>query len=78
MEEIVRYTYRLRPGAVATRALESEWHRCRFLWNEAVHQQRTGNVPTCAQLSRMLTEARSRNTWLLGGLGERQKTIGPG
>jgi len=34
--EIVRYTYRLRPGARAERALMAEWHRCRWLWNEAV------------------------------------------
>ena len=27
MDETVRYTYRLRPGAQAVRALESEWHR---------------------------------------------------
>ncbi|OQS15528.1 transposase [Nocardia donostiensis] len=67
MEEVVRYTYRLRPGAVATRALESEWHRCRFLWNEAVHQQRTGQAPTFARLSKMLTQARARTAWLRDG-----------
>jgi len=38
--EVVRYTYRLRPGARAERALMAEWHRCRWLWNEAVHQQK--------------------------------------
>lgn len=65
--EVVRYTYRLRPGAVAERVLISEWHRCRFLWNEAVHQQRTGSKPTFGRLSRMLTEARARNTWLREG-----------
>lgn len=67
MDETVRYTYRLRPGAQAVRALESEWHRCRFLWNEAVHQQRTGEKPTFARLSKMLTEARARTTWLREG-----------
>lgn len=65
--EIVRYTYRLRPGALAERALTDEWHRCRFLWNEAVHQQRSGQKPTFAQLSKMLTDARSRNSWLRAG-----------
>jgi len=40
--EVVRYTYRLRPGARAERALMAEWHRCRWLWNEAVHQQKSG------------------------------------
>lgn len=67
VEETVRYTYRLRPGAQAVRALESEWHRCRFLWNEAVHQQRTGKGPAFGRLSRMLTETRARNTWLRDG-----------
>ena len=33
MEETVRYTYRLRPGAQAVDALTAEWHRCRYLWN---------------------------------------------
>ena len=60
MQETVRYTYRLRPGATAERALLEEWHRCRFLWNEAVHQSRTGRKPTFAKLSKLLTEARSR------------------
>ncbi|MPZ27786.1 MAG: transposase, partial [Micromonosporaceae bacterium] len=64
MEEVVRYTYRLRPGATAERALLSEWHRCRFLWNEAVHQQRTGHKPTRAKLGKLLTAARAVNTWL--------------
>jgi putative transposase len=67
MDEVVRYTYRLRPGAQAVRALESEWHRCRFLWNEAVHQQRTGQKPIFNQLSKMLTQARSRTAWLREG-----------
>jgi putative transposase len=67
MEETVRYTYRLRPGATAVAALNAEWHRCRFLWNEAVHQQRSGNRPTMGSLSRMLTEARGRSAWLRDG-----------
>ncbi|MFE6921541.1 RNA-guided endonuclease InsQ/TnpB family protein [Nocardia sp. NPDC057663] len=67
MGETVRYTYRLRPGAQAVRALESEWHRCRFLWNEAVHQQRDGERPTFSRLSKMLTEARARTAWLREG-----------
>ncbi|WP_280434536.1 hypothetical protein [Nocardia carnea] len=63
----VRYTYRLRPGAQAVRALETEWHRCRFLGNEAVHQQCSGGRPTFVRLSNMLTEARGRNAWLRAG-----------
>lgn len=36
VEAIVRYTYRLRPGATAERALLSEWDGCRWLWNRSV------------------------------------------
>ncbi|HEY3952639.1 MAG TPA: transposase [Streptosporangiaceae bacterium] len=67
MIETVRYTYRLRPGAVAGRVLVAEWHRCRWLWNEAVHQQKTGNKPTLCTLSKLLTEARARHAWLREG-----------
>lgn len=67
MEEVVRYTYRLRPGAQAEAALLAEWHRCRWLWNEAVHQQRTGRKPTRAKLGKLLTDARRRCAWLREG-----------
>lgn len=75
MDETVRYTYRLRPGATAVRALESEWHRCRFLWNEAVHQQRSGQRPTFARLCKMLTEARARTHWLREGSSMAQQQV---
>lgn len=67
MRETVRYTYRLRPGATGSAALLAEWDRCRWLWNEAVHQQRQGNKPTMCKLSRLLTEARARTAWLRAG-----------
>ncbi|WP_439647599.1 RNA-guided endonuclease InsQ/TnpB family protein [Corynebacterium hylobatis] len=67
MDEIVRYTYRLRPGAQAQHALVQEWGRCRFLWNEAVHQQKTGSKPTLAKLGKLLTELRGRNAWMREG-----------
>jgi putative transposase len=67
VDEVVRYTYRLRPGAQAERALLAEWHRCRFLWNEAVHQQRVGHKPTRAKLGKLLTAARAANAWLREG-----------
>jgi len=67
MVETVRYNYRLRPGAVAERALVEEWHRCRYLWNEAVHQQRSGGKPTFFKLSKLLTEARGTFAWLRVG-----------
>ena len=67
MIETVRYTYRLRPGRTAQAALLDEWGRCRWLWNEAVHQQKTGRRPTLCKLSKLLTEARGRNAWLRAG-----------
>ncbi|MEV0901340.1 hypothetical protein, partial [Actinoplanes sp. NPDC049802] len=67
MVETVRYTYRLRPGRLAEAALLAEWSRCRWLWNEAVHQQRSGRKPTFGRLSKLLTEARARMGWLREG-----------
>ncbi|MFD1811033.1 RNA-guided endonuclease InsQ/TnpB family protein [Rhodococcus gannanensis] len=67
MGEVVRYAFRLRPGTLAERALSAEWDRCRFLWNEAVHQQKSGGRPTFGSLSKMLTEARARCGWLREG-----------
>jgi putative transposase len=67
VQETVRYSYRLRPGAQAERTLLDEWHRCRFLWNEAVHQQKCGNNPTFCTLSKLLTEARGKSAWLRAG-----------
>jgi putative transposase len=65
--ERVRYTYRLRPGAQAEAALTAEWHRCRWLWNEAVHQHKSGRNPTICKLSRLLTEGRAQCAWLREG-----------
>jgi putative transposase len=67
MDEVVRYSFRLRPGRTAQAALIAEWHRCRFLWNEAVHQQKSGYRPTYRMLSELLTETRSRSAWLRAG-----------
>ncbi|MQY22431.1 RNA-guided endonuclease InsQ/TnpB family protein [Nocardia macrotermitis] len=67
MDEVVRYTYRLRPGRTAETALLAEWGRCRWLWNEAVHQYRSGQKPTFAKLGKLLTEARAKLPWLRGG-----------
>lgn len=63
----MRYSYRLRPGADAVRNLEAEWHRCRFLWNEAVRQNRLGAKPTLCKLSKLLTAARGKSLWLRAG-----------
>jgi len=74
-KETVRYTYRLRPGARAEAALAAEWHRCRFLWNEAVHQQRTGHKPTRCKLSKLLTATRAKSSWLREGSQNTQATM---
>jgi putative transposase len=67
VDETVRYTYRLRPGARAEHALLCEWGRCRWLWNEAVHQRKSGNRPTFCGLSKLLTAARAKSAWLREG-----------
>lgn len=71
----MRYNYRLRPGATAEAALLAEWGRCRWLWNEAVHQQKTGQKPTFAKLCKMLTEARGKNAWLRDGSQVAQQQV---
>lgn len=65
--ETVRYCYRLRPGRAAESALLAEWGRCRWVWNEAAHQWRSGRKPTLCKLSKLLTEARASNPWLREG-----------
>lgn len=67
MDEIVRYTYRLRPGATAERALVAEWHRCRFLWNDAVEQERSGAKVSFGALCKRLTAGRAEHAWLREG-----------
>ncbi|GAA2715583.1 transposase [Actinoplanes palleronii] len=63
----MRYTFRLRPGRQAQAALLAEWGSCRWLWNEAVHQQQAGRRPTVCRLSKLLTGARADNVWLRDG-----------
>ncbi|MCW2295278.1 RNA-guided endonuclease InsQ/TnpB family protein [Rhodococcus erythropolis] len=75
MQETVRYSFRLRPGKLATAALESEWHRCRFLWNEAVHQQRSFQHASIGKLGKLLTAARRGNAWLRAGSQNAQQQM---
>ena len=84
-----RYTYRLRVSSTALAALEGEWSRCRWLWNECVAMSRkihaaNRDIPegtdraTCgpAQLDKMLTEARAAMGWLREGSSvPQQQTI---
>ncbi|MFD0035441.1 RNA-guided endonuclease TnpB family protein, partial [Streptomyces sp. NPDC127172] len=72
-----RYTFRVRLSATALRALDAEWDRCRWLWNECVAKSRQvhaqsragGEKLTCgpAQLDKLLTEARRVTPWLAQG-----------
>ncbi|MFC8247975.1 RNA-guided endonuclease InsQ/TnpB family protein [Streptomyces chartreusis] len=72
-----RYSYRLRLSSAARAALEAEWGRVRWVWNECVAKSRavhaynraTGERGTCGpvQLAAMLTEARARTQWLREG-----------
>jgi len=73
--ETVRYSYRLRPGVQAESALLAEWNRCRFLWNEAVHMQKTGQRPNFAGLCKLLTQARGRVVWLREGSQVAQQQV---
>ncbi|MEU6653184.1 transposase [Streptomyces sp. NPDC046900] len=80
-----RYTFRVRLSKTARRALEAEWDRCRWLWNECVakskqvHRQskESGEKLTCgpAQLDRMLTEARRVMPWLAEGASVPQQQV---
>ncbi|WP_284581871.1 transposase [Streptomyces sp. 2P-4] len=80
-----RYTFRLRLSSTARTALEAEWGRCRWVWNECVamsckvhkHNKATGEKTTCgpAQLDKMLTEARRSMSWLREGASVPQQQI---
>ncbi|MBT2458483.1 RNA-guided endonuclease TnpB family protein [Streptomyces sp. ISL-86] len=80
-----RYTYRLRVSSTALIALEGEWARCRWVWNESVAMSRrvhrlnktADEKITCgpAQLDKMLTEARAAMSWLREGASVPQQQI---
>jgi putative transposase len=75
-----RWTFRLRMSSTAATALEAEWARCRWLWNECCARSRKAYAEDekCgpARLDRMLTEARTANAWLREGSSvPQQQTI---
>ncbi|WP_425824697.1 RNA-guided endonuclease InsQ/TnpB family protein [Streptomyces fractus] len=82
-----RYTYRLRVSSTARTALEAEWGRCRWVWNEcavksrqvhARNRARPDDRLTCgpAQLDKMLTKARAAMPWLREGASvPQQQTV---
>ncbi|MER7874173.1 transposase [Streptomyces solisilvae] len=81
-----RYTYRLRVSSAARTALLAEWDRCRWIWNECVAKSRAvyahnrahpDDKLTCgpARLDSMLTEARTKLSWLREGASVPQQQI---
>ncbi|MFI1768953.1 RNA-guided endonuclease InsQ/TnpB family protein [Streptomyces sp. NPDC020800] len=80
-----RYTFRARLSVTARRALEGEWERCRWVWNECVAKSRqvhaqsrvSGEKLTCGpvRLDRMLTEARRLTPWLAEGASVPQQQV---
>ncbi|MFE6689274.1 RNA-guided endonuclease InsQ/TnpB family protein [Streptomyces sp. NPDC057743] len=75
----VRYAYRVRLSATARRALEAEWNRCRWIWNECVARSKkafaAGEKVGPAALDRMLTEARRVTPWLQEGSSVPQQQL---
>jgi putative transposase len=62
--KVVRYRYRLRPGATATAGLLAEWNRCRWVWNRALeHLNDTGEWVR----DNTLTDWRREQDWLGAG-----------
>ncbi len=62
-ETVVRYNYRLRPGAGAAAALNAEWDRCRWIWNQCVQAKRSRYWMN----DKDLTTARAKLDWLASG-----------
>lgn len=76
---LARYTYRLRVSSTARTALEAEWARCRWIWNECRARSKKAHAEDekCgpARLDKMLTEARTANAWLRDGSSVPQQQI---
>jgi putative transposase len=74
-----RYTYRLRVSSTAHTALEAEWARCRWIWNECCARSKKAHAEDekCgpARLDKMLTEARTANAWLRQGSSVPQQQL---
>ncbi|MFE1557874.1 RNA-guided endonuclease InsQ/TnpB family protein [Streptomyces sp. NPDC058734] len=83
-----RWTFRVRVSSTALAALTAEWDRCRWIWNECCAKSKQTHLwnrdrprgtgkRTCgpAQLDRMLTEARTKNTWLREGSSVPQQQL---
>ncbi len=63
--QVLRYNYRLRPGAAAVGMLDDEWHRSRWLWNQLVASRYDRNRRLIS--GKDLTAARKKLDWLAAG-----------
>ncbi|WP_374323381.1 RNA-guided endonuclease InsQ/TnpB family protein [Streptomyces sp. AP-93] len=74
-----RYAYRLRLSSSARVALEAEWARCRWIWNECTARSKKAHAEDekCgpARLDKMLTGARTANVWLREGSSVPQQQL---
>lgn len=74
-----RFRFRLRLSTSALKALQQEWDRCRWVWNECVatsrKAHRAGEECGPAGLDRMLTGWRKKHEWLGNGASVPQQQI---
>jgi putative transposase len=74
-----RYTYRLRVSSTARTALEAEWARCRWIWNECRARSKKAHAEDekCgpARPDKTPTEVRTANAWLREGSSAPQQQI---
>ena len=77
--EVVRYTYRLRPGRQAERYLLDEWDKARWCWNEAISADRDyrhyGASLSGNRMCNELTKWRAANPWLDAGSQNAQQNM---
>jgi putative transposase len=70
--ETVRYTYALRVSKTSKLALNTEWDRARWIWNQCVGRDidmrnEGENIPSGYGLAKELTDWRGRYEWLRNG-----------
>lgn len=76
-QAVVRYSFRLRPGAQAEARLILEWNCARYVWNQCVEAGNTSyemfkkgiehESPTYCRMSKKLTALRAEHDWLREG-----------
>ena len=76
-QAIARYSFRLRPGAVAESRLNLEWNCARYVWNQCVEAGNASykmfkdgvehEAPTFCRMAKNLTAWRAEHEWLREG-----------